>query len=118
MTEYEQEWTTERGLPPCCRLRVAMTKRRGTPVRFVVQLEYWHAGRWLEVARSDHDVDGPTYRNVEVVGLHLDLYHPEKGQVAKRTLSRPLPAKEAMGRAERYLRANAQNYVTRFERWL
>lgn len=115
---YDREWTTERGMPAGSRFRVGLTTRQGTPIRFVVQVEYYHSGQWVEVARSDHDWNGPPYRDVKLAGLHIDLYHPERGQFAKRGLSGPLPANEAMGRAARYLRANAERYVRRFEGWL
>lgn len=105
-------------MPACSQLRVGRTTEHGTPLRFVVQIEYWHAGEWLEVARSDHDRDSDVDHNATVSGLHIDLYHPEQGQFAKRTLSGPVSEKEAMGRAERYLRANAETYVRRFETWL
>lgn len=116
--DYNREWTTERGMPASSRLRVGLTTEIGSPIRFVVQVEYWDGGKWVEVVRSDHDRDGPAYRNVERSGLHMDVYHPEEGQFAKRQVSGPLPANEAMGRAARYLRANAEQFVRRFEEWL
>ena len=118
MSEYEREWTSQRGLPPRTRLRFGLTKRGGVPVRFLVQLEYVHDGRWRPVARFDHDASGPTYRNVELVGLHLDVYGPEGEQVKKVTQFPPLPASEAMGRAEEYLLERVEPMVRRFEAWL
>lgn len=115
---YDREWQTERGMPPRSRLRIGLTKEGGEPIRFVVQLEYRHSGTWLAVARSDHDRDGSTYRNVELAGLHVDLYHPVLGQFAKYTISEPLPQKEAMGDAEDYIRKRSQDLVRRFEAWL
>ena len=115
---YEREWPTKRGLPPFSRLRIGLTTRAGTPVRFLVQLEYWHNGDWMTVARFDHDADGPAYRNVEQAGLHLDLYHPVEGQFTKLTRWPPQPANEAMGDAEEYLREEAEQLIRRFERWL
>lgn len=118
MRGYEREWTTSRGLPPRSRLRFGVTKRAGVPVHFVVQLEYRHGARWLPVARFDHDAFGPASRNVEVVGLHLDVYDPEGVQVEKVTRFPPLPASEAMGRAEAYLRGRPERLVGRFQAWL
>lgn len=100
------------------RLRVGLTKQTGVPVRFIVQLEYRHERAWLPVARFDHDAFGPTYRNVERVGLHLDLYAPTGEQIEKVTRWSPQPADEAMGEAEGYLRQHARRYVERFEGWL
>lgn len=118
VTEYEREWTTRRGIPSRSRLRFGLTKRTGVPVRFVVQLECYHDGTWLPVARFDHDASGPGYRNVELVGLHLDVYDTDGDQIEKITRWNPQPADEAMGEAEGYLRRHAQQYVSRFEGWL
>lgn len=115
---YDREWTTERGLPPLAQLRIGLTKERGTPVKFLIQLEYWHAGEWLEVARFDHDRDSGAYHNVEQTGLHLDVYHPDDGKIRTDRSWLPEPAHTAMGRAERYIRKNAEQYVRRFETWL
>jgi hypothetical protein len=97
---------------------LAITKRRGIPTRFIVQLEYRHDGAWHPVARFDHDESGPAYRNVELVGLHLGVYDPEGVQVQKRMTWRPQPAEDAMGAAEDYLRQQAGRLIRRFEAWL
>lgn len=118
MEEYEREWTTRRGLPTHSRLRFGLTTCAGVPVRFVVQLEHRHGGGWLPVARFDHDAFGPAYRDVERVGLHLDVYDPNGVQIEKVTRFPPTPSKQAMGRAEEYLRERAERLVTRFQSWL
>jgi len=118
MSEYDREWLAGRDLPPLSRLRFEITKDGGKPVRFLVQLEYWHAGEWLEVARADHDATGPAYRDVERNGIHIDIYHPESGQIGKLQQWQPQPAQQAMGVAEDFLRRNAEAYVRRFESWL
>lgn len=117
MEEYDREWTTRRGLPDRSRLRLGLTKRSGVPVRFLVQLEHDRDGAWLPVARFDHDASGPAYRNVELVGLHLDVYDPDGVQVVKERRWPPQSADEAVGDAETYLRANAERFVRRFESW-
>lgn len=118
MTKYDREWTTRRRLLPETQLRAGLSKRQGYPVAFLVQLEYWHAGEWLQVARFEHDARGPDYRNVERAGLHLDIHHPDGRQVAKITDWPPLPANEAMGVADDYLHEQAEPFVRRFETWL
>lgn len=118
MTEYEREWTSRRRVPPGSRVRTALTKYRGHPTRFHVQLEYSHEGKWLQVARFDHDASGPVYRDVERSGLHLDVYHPDGSQLAKLTRWPPLPANEAMGVADDYLRERANELIRRFQSWL
>lgn len=115
---YDRAWTTQHGLPGGSQLRFGLTKHDGVPVRFLVQLEYRHEERWLPVARFDHDAFGPVYRNVERVGLHLDVYDPNGVQIGKVDHFPPLPADEAMGRAERYLHQRAERLVRRFESWL
>lgn len=71
----------------------------------------------MNVPRFEHRTAG-SYRDVEVAGLHLDVHNPEKEQVAKLTHWPPEPSNTAMGRAERYLRQNAEELVERFESWL
>lgn len=116
--EYDREWTSRRGLPPNSRLRFGLTTQAGSPVQFLVQLEYDHGGDWLQVARFDHDASGPTYRNVELVGLHLDVYDPDGVQIEKLACWPPQPPAAAMGAAEEYLRRGAERHVRRFEAWL
>lgn len=122
MSTYEREWFVypedAEELPTRTRLHVGLTATGGEPVRFLVQLEYWDGERWLQVARFDHENDGPAYRDVERSGLHLDIYGPQGRQVAKHQKWSPQPANEAMGDAEEYLRDNAEHYARRFETWL
>lgn len=54
----------------------------------------------MPAARFDHDEAGPAYRNVELVGLHLDLYGPNGTQIEKVNRWTPQSADEAMGDAE------------------
>lgn len=72
----------------------------------------------MPVARFDHDEAGPAYRNVELVGLHLDLYGPHGTQIEKVKRWTPQPADEAMGDAETYLRSSAERLIRRFRTWL
>ena len=83
-----------------------------------MQLEYRHGKAWSPVARFDHDAFGPPYRDVELVGLHLDVYTPDGEQIEKVTHFPPLPADEAMGRAEEYLHERAERLARRYEAWL
>lgn len=122
MTSYEREWFVypedAEELPPRSRLHVGLTARGGRPRRFLVQLEYWDGERWLQVARFDHGSGGPTYRDVERSGLHLDVYEPAGGQRENITRWPPEASRSAMARAGRYLRRNAEYFVRRFESWL
>lgn len=67
------------------------------------------------MARFDHDVDGPAYRDVERSGLHLDVYSPDRAQREELSKRRPQVSNEAMGTAEDHFRENAEHYVRRFE---
>jgi len=58
------------------------------------------------------------YRKVEETGIHLDIHHPDGTQLRKLDHWPPQPSNVAMGQAEAFLRANAQRYVRRFEKWL
>lgn len=91
---------------------------RGKPTSFLVQLEYWHAREWLQVARFEHRSDGEPYQDVERAGLHLDVHKPNGEQLLKATHWPPQPSNEAMDTAEKYLRRNAETLVKRFESWL
>jgi hypothetical protein len=115
--EYDRMWTAD-GISGKTRFRFGLTKEDGVPIRFVVQLEYCSGDEWLVVARFDHASDGPAYRRVNRVGLHLDVYHPDGTQMFKRTDFEPQLANKAMGTAEQYLRQHHERLVRRFELWM
>lgn len=126
---YEREWT-DPVEPGNTRIRYGLTTEGGVPVRFLVQLEYfvrgegergedgWQSGEWRSVARFDHDASGPPYRNVELVGLHLDVLMPDGMQLAKRRDFPHVPLGQAMRYADDYLRRHHDFLVRRFEGWL
>ena len=96
MTGNEREWVTTRGLPSRTQPQTGLTTRGWTPVRFLLQLEYRVEEDWLMVARFEHDAERPRDRNIEMVGLQLDMHHPNGQQLAKRQDWAPMPAVEAM----------------------
>lgn len=121
---YDREWTDDIEVGRT-RIRYGLTVERGVPIEFLVQLEYlvpggdeWNPGDWRPVARFDHDASGPEYRNVEQVGLHLDVYDPTGRQRFKKTDFPPQPANEALPAAERYLKEEHERLVRRFEGWM
>jgi hypothetical protein len=116
MGVYEREWTTNRDLPPGQRILFGLTTEEGLPIRLLCQLEYNHEGDWLPVARFDHDTDGPSYRNIERAGLHMDVLDPEGQQIHKKTDFPPVDLRHALAFAEGYLRAHRQQLIRRFER--
>lgn len=107
-----------RGLPTGQRLRFGLSTTAGFPESLLCQLEYWHGGVWLMVARFDHDTSGPRYRNVSKAGLHMDVYDAEGAQIYKKTDFPPVDLRDALHYAEGYLREHRQRLVTRFERKL
>ena len=124
---YQREWTVPIE-PGRTKIRFGLSTDRGVPVKFLVQLEYLVPGtrtgtdtlaeNWRPIARFDHDAFGPAYRNVERVGLHMDVFDPDGNQRAKKTDFPPRPANEALPAAERYLKSEYERLVRRFERWL
>lgn len=125
--DYDREWTDDVVFGET-RIRYGLTTEDGVPVEFLVQLEYrvstdcdgreWPADSWLAVARFDHARDGPPYRDVEAVGLHLDVLTPDGEQVAKRRGFPRVAVTQAIRYADGYLRDNHDLLIRRFERWL
>lgn len=124
---YGREWTASIE-PGRTRIRYGLTAEDGVPVRFLVQLEYrvpgrwdgvaWRSGEWRVVARFDHETSGPSYRNVEDVGLHMDVYDPAGRQRAKKADFPSVEIEQAMKRAEQYLKREHERLVRRYERWM
>jgi hypothetical protein len=113
--EYEREFT--RPLDRRTRLRTGFSTSRGTPTKFVVQLEYRVDGEWMQVARFDHDPDAENGHDVRSEGLHLDIY--ENGR--KVTVDRDFPAvslKRALPYCEMYLKRHVTEHVRSFEQAL
>lgn len=103
---------------PYLRLRVEIDKHDGVPVRFVVQLEYFLDGVWMEVARFDHDrKDG---HDITEEGLHMDLYRDgEKYDVVWDFPDVPstIPLSDAPQYYIMYIKKNLDEFVQRFEKW-
>lgn len=107
---------------PYARIRRELEVENGIPVRFVYQLEYnVEASRdglpphdWRQVARFDHDIDGP--HNVAEEGLHIDLYRDGE----RYEQSRDFPDVEVTDMpdfCQGYLEQNVDYFLDRFERW-
>ena len=73
MTEYEVAPPPTR-LAEGVQIRLGFTSDRGDIVRFVAQLKYWLDGDWRTVVRYDHDREAVGGHNVEIEGLHRDVY--------------------------------------------
>lgn len=119
---YDRTWV-DSVVPGRTRIRYGLTTRRGVPIRFLVQLEYLVSGEqngadWRPVARFDHDATGPPYRNVDLVGLHMDIYGPDRTQRRKKTDFPPVELTQAMKRAEQFLKQDHDRLIRRYERWM
>lgn len=114
--QYDRVWTAPIDDPNRrTRFRFGLTKHRGTPIRFVVQLEYYHEGSWLEVARFDHDRHGRAYADVRTEGLHLDVYFPDGTQKRKDRRFEPMSEKAAVAYAEWFLKRHYERLLREFE---
>lgn len=107
---------------PYARIRRELAVENGLPVRFVYQLEYntnaSHDGLpphdWRQVARFDHDIDGP--HNVAEEGLHIDLYRD--GEKYAQLYDFPEVAlTEAPGFCRAFLEQRADELIDQFEQW-
>jgi len=108
--EYDREFTAHVAHRTRCRLGI--TTDRGTVTRFVLQLEYLlnpATDEWNEVVRYDHDSRGSSEatHDVTIDGLHIDVYR-EGEKITSHELTPPLPANEALDRAEAHLKQNAE----------
>ena len=114
--EYDREYTDR--LTPQTRIRLGYSHDRGEVTRFVVQLEYKLGDRWLQVVRYDHDAEGPTEATHDVTeeGLHIDIYREDEKHRTE-YISPPMPAGEALDRAEDHLAQNLEGFIHRFETW-
>lgn len=117
---YDRTYTAPVG-GHAVRRRLGIDLDRGTVTRFVVQLEYLvdpiHEG-WQTVVRYDHDSEGSDVATHDVTtdGLHVDVYRDGE-KVESRVVSGPLPANDALERAEEHLTTHMKQFIRRFERW-
>ncbi|MFB6228173.1 MAG: hypothetical protein ABEH88_06310 [Halobacteriales archaeon] len=117
--DYDKEYTAP--VPGPVRQRVGVDIHRGEVTRFVVQLEYLielYPEEWATVVRYDHDAEGSAAATHDVTeeGLHIDIYRGGE-KIDSHELTPPLPANDALNRAEEHLAEHLEGYVRRFERW-
>jgi len=69
--DYDREY--RRPLSGPLQIRVGFDRDKDDVTRFVVQLEYHHAGEWHPVVRYDHDGTGESEHAHDVTdeGLHI-----------------------------------------------
>ena len=111
---FDHEWTTSLGRR--ARRRIGYSHDRGAVTRFVVQLEYYLGGEWVEVVRYDHDRGRKAAHDVTEEGLHIDVYR-DGSKYATEYVAGPLPPDVAFDLAEAHLAKNAQGFIRRFEAW-
>lgn len=107
---------------PYARIRRELETERGVVTRFVYQLEYNAEASldglpphdWHEVARFDHDIDGP--HDISEDGLHIDLYR--EGEKYAQLYNFPaVPLNAAPEFCEQFLLNRADKLLDQFERW-
>lgn len=107
---------------PYARIRRELDTEGGVITRFIYQLEYNAAASlddlpphdWREVARFDHNTDGP--HDVSKEGLHIDVYRD--GEKYMQSYDFPkVPLEDTPSFCQRYLEENADFLIDRFERW-
>ena len=107
---------------PYARIRRELDTEEGWVTRFVFQLEYNMRATqdglpphdWRQVARFDHNVDGE--HNIEVEGLHLDLYRD--GEKYEKLWGFPeMTANQAPDFCQEFLEERADELLDEFEEW-
>lgn len=107
---------------PYARIRRELAVEEGVPVRFVYQLEYnvqaTHDGLpphdWRQVARFDHDINGP--HNIADEGLHIDL-HRDRRKYAQLYDFPEISVTEAPDFCQEFLEQRADELIDQFEKW-
>ena len=114
--EYDREYC--RPLPGPVQVRIGFDRDRDTITRFVVQLEYHHAGEWHPVVRYDHDGTGESEHAHDVTeeGLHIDIYRDGEKHATEYIAPAHSGAK-ALNRVEDHLAENLQRFTNRYEQW-
>lgn len=101
---------------PHAQLRFDLETERGTPARFLIQLEYCVEGDWVPVAHFDHNPEGTYGHDVTEEGLHLDIYRDGEQVRTKRDFP-TVPLSNAPDYYVSYLKTNADPLLRRFEQW-
>lgn len=112
--DYDREYTSR--LSAQTRVRLGYAHDRGDVTRFVLQLEYRVGDEWREVVRYDHDPASDHGHDVEVDGLHIDIYRDGE-KYRTEYVGPPMPAGRALDRAEDHLSKNLEGFLRRFEQW-
>jgi len=114
--EYDREYC--RPLPGPVQVRIGFDRQKDTVTRFVVQLEYHHAGAWQPVVRYDHDGTGESEHAHDVTedGVHMDIYRDGEKHVTE-YVAPPLDGGVALDRAEDHLQNNLERFTNRYEQW-
>lgn len=82
--------------------------------QFVVQLECWIEGDWMEVARFDHD---PETHDIRIEGLHMDIYREGEKYRVDRDFPRLSP-NAGLNFSISYLQARNEHLIERYKSWL
>ena len=101
---------------PVAQLRFSMDTERGSPTRFLVQLERLVEDEWLEVVRFDHDNEGEQSHDIREEGLHMDIYRDGEKYLVRDDFP-PMGLNIAPAYAQAYIESEADRLLRRFDQW-
>lgn len=111
---YDREFTTI--INRRAQIRAGLSTDSGDVTRFLVQLEYWLDGEWLEVVRFDHNPNTGFGHDITEDGLHMDIYRDDQKYRMKDDFP-PVELNRAPRYCTTYIREHADRLIRRFERW-
>ncbi|GAA0457796.1 hypothetical protein MUK72_14555 (plasmid) [Halococcus dombrowskii] len=97
-------------------LRFVLETERGTPTRFLVQLEYCVDGGWQPVVHFDHNPEGTYGHDLTEEGLHMDIYRDGEQHLVREDFP-PVELSNAPDYCESYIKTEASRLLRRYEQW-
>ncbi|EMA53734.1 DUF7718 family protein [Halococcus salifodinae] len=101
---------------PHAQLRFVLETQRGTPTRFLVQLEYCVEDEWRPVVHFEHNPDGTYGHDLTVEGLHMDIYRDGEQHLVRQDFP-PVELSNAPTYCESYIKTEASRLLRRYEQW-
>jgi hypothetical protein len=101
---------------PHAQLRFILDTERGTPTRFLVQLEYRDEGEWKPVVHFDHNPEGTYGHDMTEEGLHMDIYRDGEQYLVRQDFP-PMKLSRAPAYCVSYIKTEADRLLRRFEQW-
>jgi|GEM_PF-708473 len=102
---------------PKTRICANVNTDAGEVTDFVVAYEYEVEGRWMPVARFDHDPHSPYGHDIEAEGLHMDLFKQGQKYTVVRAKFPYVRPNHGPRYCIEYIKHNHEALIERFERW-